>query len=587
MAVDFSFFNCRHNDTIISESELICLIKRLIANHKLTIIHLLIGIIICLIIMAPFLLNKGIYVQDDFSFHRVRLESYYGAVISNNFFPKIFQNMANGYGYAADLFYPSILLYPYAILRMLGFSYLGSYNGYMLLICIATFVSAYFSAKPFFKKDNPSLLFAIIYVTSTYRLLDQFVRGALGETLSFVFLPMVFLGLYRIFYQEDSKNGWVILGVSMALLIHAHFITAYFVVIAIGIMLIFQLFLKRLTKYRLLEFLKATVLGLLLSAYILLPILEQNLHIDFNYIENRTLWSNGLKYSFFNLLSNSLANSADTWGDLKPGIGVVLVLFVLIAITRFKRLTGRTKLLLVIGIAFSLLTTNLFPWVLFKTSFLSFVQFPWRLLTLATLFLSLAFTSFIDDLKIPRNAQTGLSVLLVVLSISFSTNALYDFQQKNIPNLTNETYGDYALSSIGGGREYLPANMDADQMFDNPDNNPAILNENATVYEIVNDSNKYNEFTYSIISADNQLVTLPKIAYKGYEVEIDGQKVAVTNKKGLLSFKVTKGDHTVRAIYKGTFVQKASLVVSLMVWAIILIIPSKSLKLPKKKKTEA
>lgn len=561
------------------------MIKKVLTKNKLTIIHLLIGVCVCLLIMAPFFLEKAIYIQDDFSFHRVRLESYYGAVISNNFFPKIFQNMANGYGYAADLFYPSILLYPYAILRMLGFSYLSSYNGYMLLICIATFVSAYFSTKPFFKKDRTSLLFAIVYATSTYRLLDQFVRGALGETLAFIFLPIIFLGLYRIFYQEDNKNGWVILGVSMALLIHAHFITAYFVVIAIGIMVIFQFFFKRLTKYRLLEFLKATVLGVLLSAYILLPILEQNLHIDFNYIENRTLWSNGLKYSFFNLLSNSLANSSDTWGDLKPGIGVVLMIFVLIAVARFKRLTGRTKLLLVIGIAFSLLTTNLFPWVLFKTSFLSFVQFPWRLLTLATFFLSLAFTSFIDDLNVPKNAQTGLSVLLVVLSLSFSTNALYDFQQKNILSLTNETYEDYALSSIGGGQEYLPADMDADQMFANPDNNASMLNDATTVDEIVDGSNEYNAFTYSIISADNQLVTLPKISYKGYEVEIDGQKVGVASKKGLLSFNVAKGDHNVRVIYKGTFVQKASLVVSLLVWLIILIVPAKSLNLPKKKKT--
>jgi hypothetical protein len=197
--------------------------------NKQSLIHLGIGFIICMVILYPFFSKNLIYSHDDFAFHRNRLESYYDSVHYWNFFPKVFPNMANGYGYAADLFYPSILMLPYVFLRTVGLSFIQSYYGYMFIIAVSTYVVSYFSIKTIFKDSNIAFLFSVIYTTSTYRLLDQFLRGALGETLAFIFLPIVFLGLFQVFFED--KNKWITLAVSMALLIHSHIITSLIVTI--------------------------------------------------------------------------------------------------------------------------------------------------------------------------------------------------------------------------------------------------------------------------------------------------------------------------------------------------------------------
>ncbi|MGM0124592.1 hypothetical protein IGI37_001970 [Enterococcus sp. AZ194] len=524
---------------------------------------LLLSIVFAIAITAPFISKNFIFSHDDFAFHRMRLEGYYQAVSHGNFFPKIFPEMANGFGYATDLFYPSLFLLPYVLLRIVGFSFIHSYYGYMFLITMATFLVAYYAINKLFKNRQIAYLFAAIYTTGTYRLLDQFIRGALGETLAFIFLPLVLLGIAQVFITKETK--WASLAIGMTCLIYSHMITALIVTTSIAVFVLYQWLTHQLSKQVLLTFLKAVGVSFALSAFVLLPVLEQNHYLNFNYLANKNIWSTGLHFSPADLVINSLANDANNWQNLKPNIGTLLIVFVLATPMFFKMLTKKNKVLLLIGIGYSILATNLFPWVVLKTSFLAFIQLPWRILTLSTLFLSLSLSLLVYSLRNRASSYWYATILLLVFSFGYTNNIIFNFESNNVDRIDNKTYETYALSSIGGGLEYLPVATDYEKI---KQENPASYSSKD--FQVIQKKATFNHFEYDVVSTiDDEFIPLPKICYVGYSVKAGDHALDMREKDGLLSVRVPKGLSKITLDYVGTPLQKVTLFISLLSWAVL------------------
>ena len=58
------------------------------------------------------------------------------------------------------------------------------------------------------KSKEIGTLAGILYMLMPYHLNDMYIRNALGEFLSYIFIPLVFLGLYKIFQKE--KGSWIL-----------------------------------------------------------------------------------------------------------------------------------------------------------------------------------------------------------------------------------------------------------------------------------------------------------------------------------------------------------------------------------------
>lgn len=58
------------------------------------------------------------------------------------------------------------------------------------------------------KSKEVGALAAILYMLMPYHLNDMYIRNALGEFLSYIFIPLVFLGVYKIFQKE--KGSWIL-----------------------------------------------------------------------------------------------------------------------------------------------------------------------------------------------------------------------------------------------------------------------------------------------------------------------------------------------------------------------------------------
>ena len=65
-----------------------------------------------------------------------------------------------------------------------------------------------------------------LYLSAPYHLIDLYVRNAYAETFSFIWVPLIFLGLWDIF-RGDGRRAWV-LALGFAGVALSHLITAFY-----------------------------------------------------------------------------------------------------------------------------------------------------------------------------------------------------------------------------------------------------------------------------------------------------------------------------------------------------------------------
>lgn len=536
----------------------------MLKQYKKEIFIFLFLLFISLVSLFPYFFHTAIFNQDDLLFHRTRLESYYQAVKHLDFFPRVFPEMGLYYGYGADLFYPSILLLPFALFRLVGFPFVSAYYLYQLLISLATASSAFYFMYTLKKNTYSALLFACFYTLATYRLIDQSVRGALGETLAFIFVPLVALGLYSFFYSK--KPRLTLLAVGMSLLIASHLITAFYSFLFSLVFVIFHW--KKWTKKKWLTLFSAALLTLALSAWFIFPYFEQVSALTFNF-SKVSLWQTGLTFTASDLLSNSLATVSSTFNELKPNIGIVLLLSLLFAIINYSKLTLKNKQLTLLTVGMLLLSTNLFPWGLFKTSIFATIQFPWRLLLFGSFFASLLAVSLSEQFL--KQSKKQLILFLAIssfITLSFNVNMFVQSQNKQSLTVTNETVSDFYESEIGHGKEYLVKDTDFKTYFTRPG---LIIDGVPYVNSAEQTKNTYSYSRYTVQTNGTQEIQLPKFYYKGYEVRDNQTIIPNYNKNGLVTVKVAAGTHSLTISYKKTAIQKIATSVSLLTGFILLL----------------
>lgn len=175
-------------------------IKELLKNEKYFVI--LIILIASIFVCIP-LMSKNIdMTYDDGIQHICRLMGTYQSLQEGQ--TKIMSNFCNGFGYSWNIFYSPLTAFLPLIFKLIGACFTVCIKLFMF---VSVFLSGYFMyicTKKITKNTNIAILSSIFYILAPYRLTDMYIRNAIAELTSFVFLPLVFLGLYNIF--EDTKN---------------------------------------------------------------------------------------------------------------------------------------------------------------------------------------------------------------------------------------------------------------------------------------------------------------------------------------------------------------------------------------------
>ena len=519
-------------------------------------------LIIGLVSIYPFFFGDYVHHHDDLIFHRTRMESYYEAVRHFDFFPKVFSGMGNNYGYAADLFYPSILLLPFALLRMVGLPFVQAFFAYQVLISVLTASLAYYAYRSIKKPRRYALLFSCVYTLCTYRLIDQSARFALGEVWAFAFLPLLALGVYTILYTDHKR--WMLTAVAMSLLISSHFLSSLIVCVLLLLFLLYNY--RLLNKPALIAFLKAAVCCLALSVWILLPVIEQTRGLTFNFM-NTELSASSLKFTLGDLVTNSLATMSVPYTAINPNVGVALLTVLVIALLSYKNLSSVNKQLLLLSVLLFVASTNLFPWAIFKSGFLGTIQFSWRLLLPCSFFLSLLAASLAEQFKVATLKKiSSLILILFMITLSFNVNIFEESLPDSSFKTTNENAQTFYGTELGHGKEYLLTEVNSEEALRNP---YPIINGYKYVSFEHPPLNAYNYGEYTIIADQTSELLLPKFFYKGYEVLDNNQPVRYYMKNGLVGLQLDKGTHVITIRYVKTLLQQLSLFLSGIAWFVV------------------
>ena len=120
----------------------------------------------------------------------------------------------------------------------------------MFSVNLATVYIVNFVLKRLTSNEKIINIGTILYTFTSYRMVDMYARGCLGESFSFIFLPLVVLGLYEIFYGNKKNFYYLVIG--MTGIIYSHVISTLIVGILILFFIIFnikKLFQNKLYLY--------------------------------------------------------------------------------------------------------------------------------------------------------------------------------------------------------------------------------------------------------------------------------------------------------------------------------------------------
>ena len=510
---------------------------------------------ISLLYLFPAFKNMEIFGFYDTAFHINRalsLESIFSSPINFETF--------RSYGMQVNNFYPWLTLYP--LFLLIKFTNLGiGYNLFLYIVTLITLFICHYVMYEITKKHVTSSFFAIIYTTSSFRSVEIFLRGAMGELLAMSILPLILLGFIKLY--DSKKESWVMLAISMTLLIYTHVLSVAMTMVMIIIALIIQFYRKKKIEiFLIIKLIKAAIVTLLLSLAFIGPMIEQTLYQDLNrpyvdILQKRAIY----------LGKEFLIGSIDS-ELLSFGIGLTLLICLIILTFNFKKLGILSKITYIMGIISILLCTKIFPWFALQNTPLNIIQAPWRFMIFSTLFISFSVSLFISP-QLEKFSYTRRRnfILLLILAISI-------LNYSSVVNMVKEMnfQGTYSNEQMENKLEefenfdYVPIGYKKDQLLLK---NHQVTEDGQVIYSSF--SPNKDEITFTFKSSKGKTIVLPVFRYKGLTVTVNSKNATVLKQGGpFVTVKSESGINKVTIRYSYTFFSKISLFISIITLIVLL-----------------
>jgi hypothetical protein len=470
-------------------------------------------------------LYNGDYVQtNDGYYHMVRIEGIKESLEAGYIPARIHLFALNDYGYGEGFYYPDLFLYFPAILRLLGFNILTSYKIFIFICSFLAILNMYLAVSRIVRSRYAGLISAVLFAFAAYRLIDIYYRGAVGELLSFIFIPLVFWGLFEIY--GGSPQRWGIFALGITGLIFSHMISLAIVCSAVFIFVMFNIAdtLKHPRIFT--SILKAICVSVIFSAVFWLPLIEQLIMNDVIGDVLYTTVSYPIDSERLVSIPELFAGFAN-WDQIKPYMGYALLFVPFLRIMVRKsgnKSPGNIKIadyFLIFGIVTTLAVTPLFPWKFFPW-FYNRIQFPWRILLLASPLLAAA-GGILGDILFQKHDR----MLFLAATVCFCAVSSMQFFTEVMTNRIVPGDGFRLENNRVMGAEYLPINADTEFVDKNKN---TVLSSDSTFENLDYDRSGLSySFDFRLSSETDTKVTfeVPLLFYSGYKAslsEIDGKQ---------------------------------------------------------------
>lgn len=525
-------------------------------------------------IVLPYF-KTGYFPTHDGEWAVVRLADMFRTLKDFQFPPRYSGALNFGYGYPLFNFaYP----FPYYLGTILYFPFHSFIWGLKSVFILSVFLSGFFmylaSAKLWSNRIS-GFVSSILYLYLPYRMVDLYVRGSVGESLSLALFPLIFYLSLKLFDASFKRPVVILLSLFIGTLVMTHNImTVLFMPVLILFIMIRIITEKRFDVLQ--SFLLCIGLGAGVSAFFWFPALFEKSMITLSKIPiaDRNLY-------FVNINQVVFPN----WGYAPPTeangfsyqLGIAQIISVLTAfgilfLSFIKNKFNMTPLkkyalvLLVIYIIYFLMMFS-FTGVIWRTvPLLSEINYPWTILS------QLGFiTAFLSGfLVIEGRYLKYFSLTIALLSFFLTINYAK-------PEKYNANYDSYYITNEAtttSSDELMPVWV-KQKPFEHFHNKVEVVNGQASVSNLSYNS-KFIKFDFK---ADQDTVfAVNTIYYPGWNAYVNGilTKIDYNNPKGVMQIAVDKYNNKVYLEFGETLTRIISdciSIISILVLLFILLRP--------------
>ncbi len=480
-----------------------------------------------------------------------------------NIYPRWAPDFNNGFGIPLFNYVYPLPNYIASFFHTLGFGFIDSFKLNMVAATVIGAVFFYLWTGKYWGNWG-GVVSSVFYTFSPYHLLDIYVRGSVGEVWSLAIAPALFWS-YLNFAESKKFKYLVFSAVSLALLIYAHNILAF---VFFAFFLLYSLFLihdSSNKKSLILKTFIICILGFGLAAPFWLPaILELKFVTGLGIFDPTQYFPQVFKLIYsswgYGFAGPKIPDQMSTqigFADLFAIFESVCILLILKNLGDKTIKQGRRIIIFMVTVflttVFLITPFSAFLWSAIRAS--SFIQFPWRLLSVVILCASFLAGSLCWDIlyKKHQRAQYLIALSLILISIGFSWNYMKapfyhkrsDSHYLSRSNFTDGTNSPGNLFNTKWLSQVPPKRKDKINVLDGK----AVIK---------NIELKSTAYYFDVDAKEPSEVVIHTAYFPGWMAKVNEKNVELKNVEGRMILRVNKGSSKVRVWLGNTMVQNIS-----------------------------
>lgn len=538
--------------------------RRYLSLNQMAIKYILLLIFILTIPAFSRMIRPGIFSMQDF--HLFRLYEFDLCFRDFQIPCRWARDAGRGYGEPVFNFYTQV---PYAIgeiFHLIGFQFIDSIKILFILSLVGSAISMFFLAKQIWGNNLAGILSSIVYTYAPYRALDIWVRGALPESVAFVIFPIIILLINNIFSHKNLRDI-LLLSFFLSLLLLTHNLSFLMFLPFLVIWLAFLVFTTK--KWKLIfPILCSFVFSGMLSAFYLLPVIFESRFVNLDLTTKGYFDFRGHFTTVYQLfVSRFWGYGASLFGpvdDISLSVGQIqwiLPVIVLLGFLLKKKDWKKLIVLIFIGWFALFMSHNKSTVIWEKLQFLSYIQFPWRWLSIATFSFAICSggSATLLNNRYKKIVVSGVILLTIFFNLQFFKEDIW-YKIDDSEQFKGKRWEEQTSASL---TDYWPVSA-RDLPIDSAPTTPVVLEgEGRGSLEAKSSKN----YVYSVeLESEKGKVQFPVAFFPGWKGKVDDKEIEVypEGKYGLITTDLSKGNHLVFLNFTDTPIRISGNIISLV-----------------------
>jgi len=548
--------------------------------------------VLILLILSYFsiqsLLEPGFFPMHDDT-QVVRVYEMAKAIKDGQFPVRWVADLGYGYGYPIFNFYGPFSYYVGALFVLIGFDVLFATKILFFIATVGSGIWMFFFLRKFVS-ELPALVGAVAYIYYPYHALNIYVRGAVNEFVASMILPGVLYGFFSLYYGVQKKVSLskliislLVLSVSITLVAVAHNLTFYMLILFLVIFTLISLYFVH-NKLRFITlFLAVLFISFLMSAFYTLPALLEMKYTNINsilgggatisdhYVCPQQLWDS--PWGFAGSAKGCIDGMSFKLGKFHSVLTLLSLVLLLYMSLRNQIKQYRNLLLLsVVGLFLSLfmvLSYSDFLWKILPRS--DFLQYPWRFLNFAGLFLIVLIALAFLNLSVLFKNKIVFLLLCIFASVTMVVLNKETFMPRYITYQDASYYSDplyikYTVSKISD--EYMPKN------FKKPQKTDEVVRTKFRGIDgvrVISEEVRTHKYSAKVIAEANGLLKLHVAYFPGWQFYVNNRPASYSIVNDGVLIDVPAGSSSVYGEFRGTQLQNTANILSLLGFFILIL----------------